>query len=304
MEQVAEFIARVSAALDERRAPSQRQIGRDEWSPLLGTPVQALVWALIGRGPDRRNAREARQEYERIEADARAKQHADAAAARRELDRAKATLAGAQARSAERPGTAIRWARRLAELRVSLAVSDRLRMMSPQDGVAEGMPEECVAWMQAIHVHNVHDAGLLTVDLPLVTDTPWYSKVTGLVGPHMGTEWNEAREHREWTLGDVGTRKLSAAVQALRSAEMRRQRAGAPSAEAILEGWRRNGSMTEHVCRARAAWQGALHASAAEARVVRMRSRAAAMDQLRATTRGLIDVASRQVDASAEAARA
>jgi hypothetical protein len=170
--------------------------------------------------------------------------------------------------------------------------------MSDGEALAAGLPQECLAAMRAIEARNVYEARLLTSEVLLDSWETWYSKITGLIGPHNDGGCPEDRSLREFAIGVSSARRLERAAMELWNAEARRQREAGPTAEAIFDAWLREGKLAEHACRARSDWQAASFALKAEGFVVRMRSREALIDRVRADTRGLIDATGRRLAAS------
>lgn len=197
-----------------------------------------------------------------------------------------------------------RWSRRLAAAISARAVAERMRQLPIERAAEFGAPGEGLGWLRSAQARNLREASVLVVDVPKSLEHTWYSKITGLIGPHssMGRIDFESVED---SLGrSPPLPVLAASIAAAEAHERRILEPTLPTVEAILDQWRRARDGEARFTEVRDECKAEKCVRTAEVHIARMRRRSAVISRVRATTRSLIAEVAMALDASPASATA
>lgn len=298
MEQTSSVIEQVRRLLDDVPEPSEPRLGPGDWAPVRSTMLRRLFPRSATERAQHRAAGEAMLRYHGLERQLRDDQASDRAAARKCLANAKGSLVNSRFTVRPSDEIASRWSRRLAEAIRARAVAERMRQMPIGRAEDFGATSEGIQWLRSAHARNLREASVLVVDVPEPPEHTWYSKITGLIGPHSGVSRLEF-ERMEESLGcPAPLPGLVASIAAAGAHARRSLETTLPTADAILERWKCGSDGASRLMEVRGKCEAEELVRTAEVHIVRMRWRSALISRVRAATRSLIAERARALDAS------
>jgi hypothetical protein len=286
----------VRRLLDDVPEPSEARLSRHEWTPLRGSTFQRLFRGSASERAARRVADEAKSSYDEVERQLDAEQAADRSGAHKRLASAKGPAESNAFTVRYTDDIARRWSNRLATAIQARAVAERLRQVPIERAVEFGATRDGIEWLRSARARNLREASVLVMVAPAQLEYTWYSKITGLIGPHCGPQRADFAQMEE-SLGC--TTALSGIVDPIATAESceRRDLASAlPTAEEILDRWERAADKEARLTEVRGECEREECIRMAELHVAKLRWRSAVIGRVRAATRAMIADAARRVE--------